>query len=84
MELWIRSQGKGKLIKVEALRVQDDNMVANERDIIGTYTSEKRLKEILDEIQNVMKGDKITKILNRTNGNMNNVYPIYVYEMPEE
>lgn len=78
MELWIRSQGKGKLIKVEALRVQDDNIVANERDIIGTYTSEKRLKEILDEIQKKMVEKYLLKEVEHINyGNMDDLRKYY-------
>ena len=79
MELWIRSQNKKHLMKVEAviyektgtgygLRVFTKNYDFN----IASYKTEKRALEVLDEIEQELK-----PIIINTSG-------IIVYEMPKE
>jgi hypothetical protein len=79
MELFIRSQDRRQLLKVN-----DGLYIANGFDDtpdtfigiknvghVGRYTTEKRALEVLDEIQ------KVISTYNTENGN-------YVYEMPQE
>jgi glutamate dehydrogenase/leucine dehydrogenase len=74
MELWIRSQNKGALIKVEMLGNTDGvikSYLGQNQTILGEYKSNKRAVEVLDEIQ------KVISTYNTENGN-------YIYEMPQE
>ncbi len=70
MDLWIRSQDKNRLIKVEDLYI-----VHNENDFcdyignslvghLAKYTKKGRALEVLDEIQNILKPKLRTVILN--------------------
>ena len=57
MELWIRSQNKGALIKVEILGYADGTINAysgNNEIVLGKYSSDERALEVLDEIQNIL------------------------------
>ena len=54
MDLWIRSQNKGALIKVEILGYADGTINAylgNNEIVLGEYSSDERALEVLDEIQ---------------------------------
>ena len=58
MELWIRSQNKNALVKVEILRNEYRVISAysgNNRIVLGEYNSNERALEVLDEIQNIIK-----------------------------
>ena len=62
MDLWIRSQSKHVLIKVEELFISQNYLTKFYQIysgfsgmVIGTYETEERAKEILDEIQSKMK-----------------------------
>ena len=63
MELWIRSQDKETLIKIDRLDVDGNKIQANFKShfsgcdyvILGTYESNDRALEVLDEIQNILK-----------------------------
>lgn len=54
MSLWIRSQDKECLMKVERVDVAENNVImANGFEIwLGAYRSEQRALEVLNEIQN--------------------------------
>lgn len=60
MELWIRSQNKHTLIKCNYITTLEKDVygnteytIINEDELeLGKYDSEKRLLEVLDEIQN--------------------------------
>lgn len=57
MELWIRSQNKGALIKVEMLGNTDGiihSYSGVNKTVLGKYKSDERALEILDEIQNIL------------------------------
>ena len=57
MELWIRSQNKGALIKVEMLGNIDGviySYLGNNITELGKYKSSERALEVLDEIQNII------------------------------
>ena len=75
MELWIRSQNKADLIKVEMLGQTDGVISAyfvNGNCKLGTYKSSKRALEVLDEIDECMS--------NAVNNGLN----VVRYKMPEE
>ena len=70
MELWIRSQSKLSLIKVNSITIeqQKDNVffITSGEWRLGTYNTEKRALEVLDEIQHFIDYENI------------------IYEMPKE
>ena len=78
MDLWVRSQAKNVLNKVENLYIEKRDYIQGEFwDIVdktfvyGHYKTKERALEVLDEIQNYIIG----KLLHN-DGN--------VYEMPKE
>lgn len=94
MELWIRSQNKHTLIKcnyvttlVEKLYDTAIYSIVTENDLcLGTYDSEHRLLEVLDEIQKYINNN-CKFIVQKTHtkmGTYTNKIDTYVYEMPEE
>ena len=74
MELWIRSQDKGDLIKVSNIRSFDNEICTDCGYFItlGNYETIERTLEILDNIE---------KWITKTNENNQQVI---IYEMPEE
>ena len=57
MELWIRSQDKWELHKVEHLKIEMEENYFNIMsgiNILGTYNTRERALEVLDEIQNMI------------------------------
>ena len=96
MELWIRSQDKKRFMKVETLFITNDEDkkysicgyfsqgLQKGAFGLGTYNSEKRALEILDEIQNCLYNQKSIEHLANAGMNMDNIYPIIMYEMPKE
>ena len=75
MELWIRSQSKLSLVKVNVVAIEKkrDNVffITSDEWRLGTYPTENRALEVLDEIQNLIL----------TTGNNNKTT---FYEMPKE
>ena len=61
MELWIRSQDKNTLMKVNRIDVQEKNIICYDNDYhcnetyMGIYKTKERALEILDEIQKKIK-----------------------------
>ena len=62
MELWIRSQDKMKLVKVNYCYIMDQQdhftIIGETIDsgpIVGIYKTKERALEVLDEIQNLLK-----------------------------
>lgn len=58
MELWVRSQDKKILLKVNELEIEVNTIIAfdeNKYQCLGAYKSKQRALEILDEIQNILK-----------------------------
>ena len=56
MDLWIRSQNKGRLRLISNLRIyqeegQTDFNIQDDGCMLGTYTTYERALEVLDEIQ---------------------------------
>lgn len=71
MELWIRSQDKTILQKIDNLLISDGdnvegtfNIYTNSlpaQNVLGEYKTKERAIEILDEIQNILKPQLIIK-----------------------
>ena len=88
MELWIRSQDKSKLVKVNYLYIMNYHVSAetlqaaivgetiDSGPVIARYKTQKRALEVLDEIQK--------KMFPKIGGNYHNDYRSVLYEMPEE
>lgn len=70
MELWVRSQDKEKLLKINGLQYQNCKLVENEtveaniligfyssyeNEILGEYKTKERALEVLDEIQSLLQ-----------------------------
>ena len=66
MELWIRSQDKLNLIKIENVSIDDGNsilgnLISDDNKSIcdywrlGTYKTKERASEVLDEIQRILQ-----------------------------
>ena len=77
IELWVRSQDKIKLIKVNYCYIRDwqdhfaiEGETFDSAPIIGEYKTKERALEVLDEIQNILE----------TRNDVNQM----VYEMPQE
>ena len=67
MELWIRSQDEEVLMKVDILEIEENMIIAfdkNKYQCLGTYKSKKRALEILNEIQSKLKGTFLMKMKN--------------------
>ena len=85
MELWIRSQNKGTLMKVEILGQTDGIIKAyfsNGNIELGTYKNVERALEVLDEIQNaLLENDRYDftqpPVLSNITNNL-------IFEMPKE
>ena len=67
MDLWIRSQSRETLIKAGKIFAEDEEVYAkvdNEfGERIGVYKTKERALEVLDEIQNILKPQKIIKTI---------------------
>ena len=95
MELWIRSQGKECLTKVNRLYIRKiygalkeyDKFEINQEDGIGLaiYKSKKRSLEVLDEIQKIINGEitKQKEVESQIVGRAES-YIDTVYEIPKE
>ena len=63
MDLWIRSQDKTNLIKVDRLDVSENKIEANLKFhyngcnyvVLGEYATKERALEVLDEIQSILQ-----------------------------
>lgn len=86
MELWVRDKSKTVLQKVERVEYNYRNglhSVMVGLDSIGTYATQERCLEIIDEIQSLLvnNGTSIDKISALVSGIRNE---FIVYEMPQE
>lgn len=66
MDLWVRSQNKYRVLKVESLQIiynQEDNelpySINSSYELLGSYKTKERALEILDEIQQMLKNETI-------------------------
>ena len=74
MELWVRSQDRIKLIKVDEVKIETvkggNTFIYSHATDLGTYTTRERALEVLDEIQNILIDySKMSRV---------------VYQMPED
>ena len=93
MDLWIRSQDKTNLIKIEHLAITSNNVITgmstNWDYDLGKYKTKERALEVLDEIQELLV-PKLHHVCDRDlEGNEVKVLGLdyiqsIVYEMPEE
>ncbi len=100
MSLWIRSQNKYRLLKVEEFQIiynQEDKelpyYITSPYELLGSYKSKERALELLDEIQQMLKNETIETEIKYIN---NQAYEtkiigkpiipknIVVYQMPKE
>lgn len=66
MELWIRSQDKEKLMKIDFVYLEEKSIVGYCQStftspILATYKTKERALEVLDEIQNILKPKMVYK-----------------------
>ena len=81
MELWIRSQDRECLMKVDRvdydLSSGEHRIVVNGYEtLLGSYSTKERALEVLDEIQRLMIASLVDKNLDG--------YGVVIYEMPKE
>lgn len=95
MKLYIRTQDRMRIVQPGRLgikKVGGNNCFEHEYIIYesennmryGVYNSKERALEVLDEIWNLLRGQWAIDLLNELKGNMDNLFPIITYEMPEE
>lgn len=94
MELWIRSQGKRKLVKIDNVLLKGINtrlVIANYKGsniadesyfLLGEYKSTERALEVLDEIQEAMMLNEDYNYLWRVE--VNTIRKCLIYQMPKE
>jgi len=98
MELWVRSQDKETLMKVNRIDVENNNVICYDNDYhcnetyMGLYKSKQRALEILDEIQNIIRAKyaisldmkaALSKGISQKEAEKM-LMQMAVYEMPEE
>ena len=100
MNLWVRSQDKEKLLKINGIQYQNCKLVENEtveaniligfyssyeNEILGEYNTKERAIEILNEIQNKMLNGVFAKKINGLGEELDLIpKPILIYNMPEK
>ena len=91
MELWIRSQDKTKLVKVDNIAYMDSSedyekevhSLWNDcKGILGTYKSKERALEVLDEIQEAKLGNFYYRY--PSNVKVSSKEDTIIYEMPKD
>ncbi len=92
MDLWVRSQNKYRLLKVESLQIiynQEDKelpyYINSSYELLGSYKTKERALEVLDEIEQEMLKGAFAKKINGL-GEELDLIPnnLFIYEMPEE
>lgn len=98
MELWIRSQDKSSIVKVDNLYVSVGNYICyyvekgkevpdtyyRPNGELGRYETKERALEVLDEIQDKMLNGSFAKKINGLGEELDLIpNPILIYNMPE-
>lgn len=92
MDLWVRSQNKYRLLKVESLQIiynQEDNelpyYINSSYELLGSYKTKERALEILDDIEGAILKGAFAKKINGL-GEAIDLIPnnLFVYQMPKE
>ena len=75
MELWIRSQDKETLCKVDDIHIEEQSLYTDThlKICLGTYKTKERALEVLDEIQNILNPMLIFKNCNFTKDVLDNI-----------
>ena len=99
MELWIRSQDRMNLVKINQVSLNYQNnkqIIANYipdiyensscyYELLGTYKTKERAIEVLDEIQDKMLNGAFAKKINGLGEELDLIpNPILIYNMPEK
>lgn len=99
MELWVRSQDKRILTKIEEVNInynEENQIIANHKQlsgdeedytILGTYKTTERALEVLDEIQNKIEDNEKNYLMAcmKEKGTYEVIaWEKFVYEMPKE
>ena len=97
MEIWIRTQNRNDLIRVNNIEYGYGvfgHIILVDNKIVGSYSSEKRALEVLDDIQNILllkdmyKYDRELVLKSWENVDEEQVQKVRqlmsVYEMPKE
>ena len=91
MDLWIRSQNKEKLCKIENIKYMDTSddfendthsLWNDNNGILGIYKTKQRALEVLDEIQKKINLINLGHDFGSPMVDLKN--PSYIYEMPKE
>lgn len=83
MELWIRSQNKRALLNVRQVRINGLDIMCYSGELLGTYISNERALEVLDEIQEHLDYLNIGNI-NINTLDENGFRVCTIYQMPKE
>lgn len=87
MDLWIRSQDKKKLIKVNEIKIESvidgNSFIYSDTTDLGTYETKERALEVLDEIQNLFKLEIRNETFERSDLLIKARMLPVVYEMPK-
>ena len=99
MDLFIRSQDKTDLFKINRLKIREHSFENGEKeyfilnnnsmsDVVGIYKQKERALEVLDEIQKILNAFKRNDGKNGNYENLDLSIKVnmlnYVYEMPKE
>ncbi|MBQ8473162.1 MAG: hypothetical protein IJ501_06635 [Bacilli bacterium] len=95
MELWIRSQNKKRLMKVEMVefdkQIDGPAIIYSHEYMLGEYKTKERALEVLDEIQCKIAQNECLKTmmikLNSIKGEEEKIGKLFketIYEMPEK
>lgn len=89
MELWIRSQDKECLMKVDRLDYDVSNykhriVVNGYQTLVAEYETKKRALEVLDDIESLLCGNTRDKGLAKGIGIRSKNAQNLIYEMPKE
>ena len=88
MELWIRSQDKTDLVKVDRLTIDDTNSIFGDYNdfYLGTYKTKERALEVLDAIHQRLVNIQCIELagVEYITSHMKRTGVDCVYEMPEE
>ena len=86
MELWIRSQDRKKIIKVDEVKMETvkegNTFIYSHTTDLGTYKTKERALEVLNEIQNKINLINLGHDFGSPMIDLKN--PTYIYQMPEK
>lgn len=83
--MWIRSQDRKILTKIDDLAIDGDNQIWGDCCLLGKYSNEKKALKVLDEIQTSIMAERQFRIdeLNCTRNYFGKEYK-EIYRMPQD